>query len=387
MGVLDFVKDFLSPKDKETLSGVYNSKEQLRNFYLMKLAISTSIGFIASAISKSEIKVYENNDIVKNVDYFSLNYNPNVNENSSRFWHKVVERLFFDGEALVINKNGNLICADSFVKEVEDPVKGDMFSDITSGNYTFNEVFSIKDVYLFKLSDENIKKLLEQFIVTYQELLSCSFEMYKKKMNKKYKLKISNMQTGDADFQAKYQEYINTQVNDFLKSDNAVLPEFEGVNLEKLQDQNSYEDSVIEDFLKLKNDIFETVATAFKIPSTLLTGSRTATTKTDEDMKAFVTFAVNPITEMIGEELTRKLGFDNWKKGNFYEIDTSRLSHLDIYDLIKVSDKIISSTIFSPNEARALLGYVKLDDEWANKHFMTKNFDFIDNIEKGLQNE
>lgn len=51
------------------------------------------------------------------------------------------------GEALVIENNGNLYCADSYSVE-EYPIVGNKYSGITIGNLQLNRSYRAYEVYL-----------------------------------------------------------------------------------------------------------------------------------------------------------------------------------------------------------------------------------------------
>ena len=77
-------------------------------YYYRELAVYTAVSLIAHAIGRSEFKVYRDNKQVQNEEYFVLNVSPNRNETSSAFWHKVINRMVRDGEALVVELGGRL---------------------------------------------------------------------------------------------------------------------------------------------------------------------------------------------------------------------------------------------------------------------------------------
>ena len=137
---IDFVKDFINPKTKVGGKNVIEDsdidlgkiKEQI---YFKELALYTAISYIANVISKCEIKTFVKGKEVKEEEYFILNYSANINENSSLFWHKVIEKIFYSskGEALVvIGRDKRLYCADDYTVE-EFPMLGNRYKNIRIG--------------------------------------------------------------------------------------------------------------------------------------------------------------------------------------------------------------------------------------------------------------
>ena len=82
-------------------------KNDLQN-YIYTLAEAHAIDLIAKTIAKCEIQTFEKNknkiEKHKGDLYWTLNYQPNYNENGTRFLYKLVTKLLVDKTALVIIK-------------------------------------------------------------------------------------------------------------------------------------------------------------------------------------------------------------------------------------------------------------------------------------------
>ena len=134
----------------------------------------------------------------------------------------------------------------------------------------------------------------------------------------------------------------------------------------------------------MKKDIFETVAQSIKIPNSLLLGN---ITNMKEVMNSFITNAVDPYAKMISRELSRKQGYEKWKKGNYAKMDTSKVNHIDIIEVADKLDKLISSGTMCIDENRALIDYPALNTEESKKHFVTKNYDVVKTLKGGEKDE
>lgn len=379
MRLFDFIKDFFNPKEK--YGGEIVAVQMMKELYILELAFYTAISYIASAISKCEIKTYENNKEVKNKEYFTLNVSANINQTSSEFWHKVVEKMFYEEAALVIESGGKLYCADSYTVLEERPFLGHKYGSIVIDNLALDRTYSASEVYVFRLENAEIKKLVNGFYKSYSEVLSYAMTSFKKSNALKYKLKINGVKAGDKDFNEEFEGVIKAQLKTFLESDAAVYPEFDGYDLEDISPKSNIKDS--KDIRELKKDIFETVAQAVKIPLSLMLGN---ITNMQEVVKTFITFAVDPIAETIGEELTRKDGFEAWKKGNYAIVDTSTINHIDPLEVADKVDKLISSGTMCIDEVREQIGKQPIDDDFSKTHWITKNYDTIENRLKGGDN-
>lgn len=387
--LLDFVKDFINPKSRigpgaktieDTDIDITVLKQEI---YFKELALYTAISYIANAISKCEIKTYAGGKEVKEEEYFTLNYSPNINENSSQFWHKVIQKMFYSdkGEALVIVSNGKLYCADSYSVD-EFPMLGNRYTNITIGTLSLMRSYRANEVYLFKLENIKIKNLIDGLHQNYAELLAYAIKSYKKSNSVKYKLKLSDVEAGDEEFNKIFEKVIQEQLKAFIEGGSGVYPEYEGYTLEDISPKSNVKDS--SDIISIKKDIFESVAQAIKIPQSLMLGN---ITNMKEVMNSFITNGIDPYAKMIERELSRKQGYERWKKGNYARVDTSKINHIDVLEVAEKLDKLISSGTTCIDESRALIDMEPLNTEFSKTHFITKNYDTIENRLKGGESD
>ncbi len=377
--IVDFMGNTKSSNDKDVDTVVGEIKAEI---YYKELALYTAITLIANAISKCEIKTYKNNKEVKEQLYYTLNISPNANQNSSQLWHKVIEKMVYDEKALVLDINDKLYCADSFSTD-PNPILGDKYNGIRIDTLNLNHTFKSKEVLLLKLDDIHLKKLIDGLYEQYGLLLSYAIKSFKKSNSIKYKLKMSNIKAGDEKFNRLFEEVIKKQLKTFLENDNAVYPEFEGYDLQDISPKNNIKDT--SDIRELRKEIFEIVGQTFKIPTSLMLGN---ITNMNEIVKVFLTFCIDPIADMISEELTRKVfSFEEWQKGYYIKVDTSTINHIDVLDVAEKVDKLIASGTMCIDEVRGILDLAELDSDFSKTHFITKNYDTMENRLKGEEDQ
>lgn len=349
--------------------------------YYKELAIYTASSLISNAISRSEVRTFRKGLPVKEGDYYLLNVSPNRNETSSVFWHKVINKVIREGEALVVEADGYLYCVDSFTLASERPILGDIYESVTTGNFTFNRQFSQKDSYMFRLDNIRVKLLIDGMYEQYGKILTAAAKNLKQSNGQKYKLHIDGVKAGDDEFNKEFEEYIKKQLKTYMESDNAVYPEFDGYNLQPdpLFDKGSGSAS---DFVELKKELFMSVAGAFHIPDSMMTGN---ITNMADIVGSFLTFGVDPYADMITESLNKRAGVDNYTAGNYYQVDTSKIMHRDLFDVAADVSNLISSGVKCIDEVREMLGDAPLGTEWSRKHFITKNFEEIERFLKNPQ--
>ena len=349
--------------------------------YYRELAIFTASSLISNAISRSEMRTFENGVPVKKKDYFLLNVSPNRNETSSVFWHKVINKVIREGEALVVEANGYLYCADSFGRASERPILGDIYESVAVGNFTFNKQFSQNDSYMFRLDNINVRQLIDGLYEQYGKILSGAAKNLKLSNGQKYKLHIDGVKAGDEKFNEEFEEFIKKQLKTYMESENAVYPEFDGYKLEADPVYNSGSGSA-SDFLELKKELFASVAGAFHIPDSMMTGN---ITNMADIIGSFLTFGVDPYADMITEALNKRAGLDNYVAGNRYQVDTSKIMHRDLFDVAADVSNLISSGVKCIDEVREMLGDAPLNTDWSRKHFITKNFEEIERFLTSIQ--
>ena len=377
MSVIQWFRDFLGNTKNEKGEIVESLiEEKMQEIYYKELAIQTAISLIANAIAKCEIKVYQNNQEVKNKDYYAFNISPNANENSSQLWHKAIEKMIYDkDDSIIVELDGKLYCVDSYSVE-EYPILGNLYKGVTIGNLQLNKIFKSSEVLRLKLNNTNIKRLIDGLYEQYGELLSYAAENYKKSNQTKYKLILEQIKANDENFQRTYEEVIKKQLKDFVESNNGVYVQYKGYDLQDVSPNGLAKDS--SDFRNLRKEMFEIVAQAFQIPVSLMLGN---ITNMNEIVKVFLTFCIDPIADMISEELTRKTcgDYDNWAKGNYIKVDTSTINHIDILDVAEKADKLIASGTCCIDEVRSIIGFDRLNTEFSQQHFITKNYDTVEN--------
>lgn len=378
MSFKTWIVDFLGIPTQPVTPVDYSYNSQVDTVFYKELAIQTAITLIANGIAKCEMKVYEGNKEVKNQTYFELNVQPNKNQNSSQLWHKAIEKMIYEGECIVVNVGGELFVADSYHVE-EYPIKGNIYKGVVIGNLQLNKTFRHDEVIRLRLSDKNIKNLLDGLSKDYEDLLRYSIKKYKGSNQNKYVLALENIKASDAEFQKAYKEVVQKQLKDFMENDNAVYPQFKGYNLKNV---TTNRDANTADFKDIRRDMFEIVAQAFQIPLDLMFGD---VENIDEIVKVFLTFCIDPIADMISEELTRKIypGYSSWSKGNYIRVDTSSIQHIDVLDIADKADKLIASGTCCIDEVRNIIGFNALDTVFSQTHFITKNYDTAEHMLTG----
>lgn len=347
-----------------------------KEYYIKQMAVYCATSLIANALSQCEVKTYENNKSVKNEDYYSLNIRPNKNESASQFWHKVAEKMLRaspEKGALCFISGRDLYCADEYTIEQKRPFIGNLYSGIVVDEFQMNRKFNSEQVFLFKLENNQANKVISDLYSGYSNLIASAIEAYKDSNATQYIFKIDGLQAGDERFQKEWEDILKEQIQKYISHEAKVFVQYQGRELIKSKNENGAKSS--DDVVKLIELLFSMVGKAYHIPESLMLGN---INNLSDVVKAFLTFAVDPITDMIGKELTGKRGMDEYLAGNYYKVDSSKINHIDIFDMADSIDKLLSSSFMNVDELRDKTDLDLIGEEWSSKYMLTKNYEFIE---------
>lgn len=368
-------RDSESPEEFQEMIGM------LGEVHIRELAFWSCVNLIANAVSKCEFKTFVNKQEKKRAEYYLWNIEPNKNQNSSAFIHKWISKLYQNNEALIIEQNGQLLIADSFVRKPY-ALYEDSFSQVTIGDFTFNNTFKQSQVLYFQLSQKDMRQVTARLYQAYEKLISYSMKSFTKSRGNKGILQVDTVKSkGKEDHLRKLQ---NEYFRDFFTADNAVLPLFNGYEYTDLGSK-TYSNEGTRDIRAMVDDISDFTARGFGIPPVLLNGTVQGIT---DALDQFLTFCIDPLCDMLQEEINRKRnGFKGFSKGCYLKIDTKSIKHIDLLSVSAAVDKLISSGAFCVNDIRETVGEEPIAEDWANQHFMTKNYTAVTELLNAMEEE
>ena len=372
--ILDFLGRRLGPQDYEVVGVSFSDQMAVLN-----LAMEIAVGYIANTISQCEIKTYREGKEVKESLYYLLNVSPNPNQNSSQLMVKLVETLLYEGEALMVKFGPHLYVADGFSEE-EYPTKENIFSSVSIETESVARRFPANQVFYFQQSERNISRLVHLMYGEYGKVMAAAIDKFLSSNSDKYKLAIENIAAGDAEFQKTFNEVVSKQLKDFMESSRAVYPQFRGYNLERVDSGTSSNSS---DVIAMRKEVFETVAQAYKIPMSMMYGN---ITNMAEIVKVYLSICIDPLAQMISEELTRKTTtYETWLRGDRVKVDTSKILHVDLLEVADEVEKLVGSGAFTINQVLDRCGYDTIDADYADAHYLTKNIATMDSEASPLE--
>ena len=366
----------------DELLGDENVQSALSELYLRELAFLTCVNKIANALSKCEFKTYIRGEEKKESEYYRWNVSPNRNQNATTFVNKLISELYKNNEALVVEVNNQLFVADSFAKEIR-ALTDYRFTGVTVENYTFSDTFYQSDVLYFQLNHNNIRKILNGMYESYSKLIAYASKAYQKSRGNRGIVMIGAIAQSDKNFSERFQKLMSEHFKNFFQSENAVLPLFDGYDYNDLTNSKTYSSESTRDIKALADDIFEFTARAISFPPSLAKGDVQDTGKAIDEL---LTFVIDPLAKMLEQEINRKTcGEYQYREGTYIKINTVAVKHIDLFDIATPIDKLISSGAFTINDILEVIGKQKINEEWADTHFMTKNYSTISDLLTGLE--
>ena len=343
--------------------------------YVRELAFQSCVNLTANAVSKCEVKTFSAGAEVKGPEYYLWNFAPNQNQNSSAFWHKLIHTLYRDRTALVIENAGSVYVADSFNRK-QYALYDDVFSNVAVGDFTFGRTFAASDVLFFELTDQDMKVLVNGLYQSYGQLIQYGMAGYQRSRGEKGTLEIDAVAAGDKKAMDGYNSIVNGGFKTFAQAENAIMPIYKGMKYTSLANK-TYNSDTSRDIRAMIDDVTDFTARAFGIPACLLNGSvQDVSTATDQ----FLTFCIDPLVDNLAEEMNRKRYGKAVLKGDYLQIDTNSVKHIDLLDQATNIDKLVSSGVECVNDLRALLGQPLINEPWAWQHFMTKNYSTVEEL-------
>lgn len=381
MGLISWIVNRISGSPEPTQVEVEEFFNLQAELVIRNLAFHTAVNLIANSISKCEFKTYVKHEEVKKQEYYLFNVEPNKNQNSSEFIHKWISKLYEENECLIIESNGQLLVADTFNKK-EYALFDCQFSGVTVGDFTFNKTFLMNEVMYFKLNNKDIRKLINGMYETYGKLITYAQKSYQKSRGRRGILNVNAVAQGKPNFQKTFSELMNERFKTFFEADNAVLPLFDGYTYDDIGSK-TYSNEGTRDIKAMVDDIYDFTARGFQMAPALIKGD--LANVSDTVVNNFLTFCIDPLTDMLQEEANRKRsGYTGFSQGTYMEIDTKSIKHIDLLSVSTAIDKLIGSGGFCINDIRKLVGEPVIDEPWAWQHWITKNYSSVEDLLKAL---
>ena len=344
-----------------------------QEFQLRDLSFWICANMIANAVGRCEFRTFRDGKEIREREHYLWNVEPNVNQNSTAFLHKLVAKLLVDGEALVISTRQRdgydaLVVADSWLPNGDYPSRQNEYINVQVGDVSYEKTFREQEVLHLKLNHINVKPVLDGLYGAYWRLISAAMKRYEWDKGQHWKVHVGQLASGAEDFTENFSRMIEQQVKTFLDSNGAILPEFDGYAYTNEGGKANVELADIQAQMK---DVLGFTAKALQIPAVLVDGSIQGT---EDAQGRFLTGCIDPICDQLQEEINRKrYGYDRMRAGDYLRVDTSSIRHFDMFANAANVEKLVGSGAFTINDVLRSAGLPTIPEPWADEHYMTKN--------------
>lgn len=344
-----------------------------QEFQLRDLSFWICANMIANAVGRCEFRTFRDGKEIREREHYLWNVEPNANQNSTAFLHKLVAKLLVDNEALVISTRQRegydaLVVADAWLQNGDYPSRQNEYINVQVGDVSYEKTFREREVLHLKLNHINVKPVLDGLYGAYWRLISAAMKRYEWDKGQHWKVHVGQLASGAEDFTENFSRMIEQQVKTFLDSNGAILPEFDGYAYTNEGGKANVELADIQAQMK---DVLGFTAKALQIPAVLVDGSIQGT---EDAQGRFLTGCIDPICDQLQEEINRKrYGYDRMRAGDYLRVDTSSIRHFDMFANAANVEKLVGSGAFTINDVLRSAGLPTISEPWADEHYMTKN--------------
>ena len=344
-----------------------------QEFQLRDLSFWICANMIANAVGRCEFRTFRDGKEIREREHYLWNVEPNVNQNSTAFLHKMVAKLLTDGECLIISTRQRegydaLVVADAWLQNGDYPSRQNEYINVQVGDVSYEKTFREREVLHLKLNRINVKPVLDGLYGAYWRLISAAMKRYEWDKGQHWKVHVGQLASGAEDFTENFSRMIEQQVKTFLDSNGAILPEFDGYTYTNEGGKSGVELADIQAQMK---DVLGFTAKALQIPAVLVDGSIQGT---EDAQGRFLTGCIDPICDQLQEEINRKrYGYDRMRAGDYLRVDTSSIRHFDMFANAANVEKLVGSGAFTINDVLRSAGLPIIPEPWADEHYMTKN--------------
>ena len=376
MGLLEYLGLRVRTADgPEPAAGSADVAELAANVYFKAAAVDTAVSYYTDAITKCEIKTFSGDKESKGWLYYLWNIRPNKNQNASQLKEQAIYLLLTKGEALVVPIGDFLYVADSFSIE-ENQLSDNVFHGVSIEGKNVDREFPASDVVYLTLGNRRARSLVDGMGEQYSSLMAAAIDGFKQGCGTKWKLVLDAPSTGDRRFAKKDEEERNDPagpLKTFMRNANAIYLQTKGQSLEKVDVEGCSADDVV----KIRKEIFELASSVYKIPPPMIFGNMT---NVKDSIDSFLTFAIDPLAQQLTDELTGKhFTALEWFDGSRAVVDTSRISHIDIFEKAPAISQLIGSG-FSLDEMRGQICWPLIGTDESQEHMITRNYGALDEV-------
>lgn len=385
MNLMGLVKGFFGV-DRQEITLTTEALSLIENTFHKTLAVEASVALISKTLSRAEFQTFYKGKELKTENYYLLNVEANQNKTAPLFWREVISALLKNGEALVLMERGQLYLASEFNKE-ENAFKPNVYKDIKIGDYELKDSKKEDEVIYLKEDNTRMNNAINGLADEFSKLVASSAKGYSASKARKGTLDIPSNYAATLKEGENLQEHIGKLMKDFMDpTKDAVFPQANNLKYTEVADaKGSKSNDSGRETKNFINDIFDFVAISYGIPPSLLKGD---VADTEDAFDNFITFCINPLAELIEDEINRKMyGQKAYTENSYTRIDTTRIKVVGIKEIANSIELLTRTGSHTIDDNLKLLGKEPIGGEVGESRYITKNLAHIDSAIKESKQE
>ena len=201
---LGFFKLF-APKDGKiravTELGCRELLDAALEYQIRELAWWSCVNWIADAIGRCEVRTYREGEEIREREYYLWNFEPNVNQNSTAFWHKAVAKLYESNELLLIpsrRRDGYdaFVVADEWQPPEESPSRMREYRGVVAGPVHYDKTFREDDVLHLRLNHVDVRPVIAAMYASWYEMIKAAQQHYTWSNGQHWKVHVDQLASG-----------------------------------------------------------------------------------------------------------------------------------------------------------------------------------------------
>ena len=336
--------------------------EDYADTHLRQSATDTVVGKIKNSIS---LVRFHSND--RTLEY-RLNVKPNQNMNANEFKTKLVDKMIFDGEALVVIIHDQFYVADSWTVD-KKVFKPNFYYDVVIDGYEINRSFYENEVFHFDYHNAKFKRFLNHLDDSYGKLFKRLIEIHMREQQIRVYAKFPGLTSKSPEEQSRFTKYLKGLERKIKEDSVVIAPRQDDYDIE--ENSQNYLGRSVSEVQTLENMYVSQVANALQVPPLIFSGELADVSHHNEN---YIRDCIRPLVDIIATEINAKY----FKVAELAETqgvkpNTIQLLYNSEFAMAKDGEKMIGSGIWTIDDVLEQQGKPRLNTPLTTRRYLTKN--------------
>lgn len=303
------------------------------------------------------------------------NVKPNPYQNAQEFKRKFIRQMLIDGESLIVQEGAPdyyLHIADSYTEE-RVSLNEIVYRDIEVDGISFGDK-PADEVYMLKYKNEKVSKWIRQLDDNYVDLFNRLVEIQKLQSQLRIYPKFKTMGSKNRDSQAKFMEFLKSFQTAVEEKQVVIAPTQDDYDIN--ENKSAFKGFNIDEVSKMESIYLANVCRLYGISPTLFNGELADIEQHRDDFIRFV----HSVMQIVSTEINSKYFAEGEKEYSEKQVRLILffMEYNSALDASKDIEKAIGSGVYTINDVLEMQGRDKVDDEHADRRFLTRNIGTIE---------